>query len=103
MNFTVLIVYLGFLVGFGIYQGMKAKNTTDYNMGGRDVPGWACALSERATAESAWCLVGFPGYAYASGLVSVWVAIGRQYFFVQFAKPLILSSVVAIVSAIASD
>jgi len=75
-NFTVLIVYLGFLVGFGIYQGMKAKNTTDYNMGGRDVPGWACALSERATAESAWCLVGFPGYAYASGLVSVWVAIG---------------------------
>ena len=28
---------------------------------------------------------------------------GRQYFFVQFAKPLILSSVVAIVSAIASD
>lgn len=75
-NFIVLIVYLGFLVGFGIYQGMKAKNTTDYNMGGRAVPGWACALSERATAESAWCLVGFPGYAYAAGLVTVWVALG---------------------------
>jgi hypothetical protein len=28
---------------------------------------------------------------------------GRQHFFVQFAKQLILSSVVAIVSAIASD
>lgn len=76
LNLTVLLVYLSFLVGFGIYQGMKAKNTTDYNMGGRDVPGWACALSERATAESAWCLVGFPGFAYASGLVSAWVAVG---------------------------
>lgn len=70
-NLTVLIVYLGVLVSFEIYQGMKAKNATDYNMGGRDVPGWACALSERATAESAWCLVGFPDYAYASGLDSV--------------------------------
>jgi len=76
LNLTVLLVYVGGLVGFGIYQGLKAKNATDYNMGGRAVPGWACALSERATAESAWCLVGFPGFAYASGLVSVWVAIG---------------------------
>lgn len=76
LNFIVLIVYLGFLLIFGIYQGMKAKNTTDYNMGGRNVPGWAAALSERATAESAWCLVGFPGYAYACGLVTVWVALG---------------------------
>jgi len=75
-NLIVLLVYLGCLVGFGIYQGLKAKNPTDYNMGGRVVPGWACALSERATAESAWCLVGFPGYAYACGLVSAWVAVG---------------------------
>lgn len=30
LNLTVLIVYLGFLMGFGIYQGMKAKNTTDF-------------------------------------------------------------------------
>ncbi len=63
-------------MGFGIYQGMKAKNTTDFNMGGRDVPGWAAALSERATGESAWCLVGFPGYAFAAGIVSIWVAVG---------------------------
>ena len=76
MNLVVLLVYLGGLVSFGIYQGMKAKNTTDYNMGGRAVPGWACALSERATAESAWCLVGFPGYAYVAGIVTVWVALG---------------------------
>lgn len=76
LNLTVLIAYLGFLVALGMYQGRKAKDTTDYNMGGRNVPGWAAALSERATGESAWCLIGFPGYAYAAGVVSFWVAIG---------------------------
>lgn len=76
MNLVILIGYMLFLMGFGIYQGSKAKNTTDYNMGGRSVPGWAAALSERATAESAWCLVGFPGFAYASGLVTIWTALG---------------------------
>ncbi|MCR5335501.1 MAG: sodium/proline symporter [Synergistes sp.] len=76
LNLVILILYMGGLMLFGLYQGMKVKNTTDLNMGGRAVPGWACALSERATAESAWCLVGFPGYAYGSGLVSIWVAIG---------------------------
>lgn len=76
LNLIVLLAYMGGLMLFGLYQGMKVKNTTDLNMGGRHVPGWACALSERATAESAWCLVGFPGFAYASGLVSIWVAIG---------------------------
>lgn len=76
LNLVVLVCYLGFLVLFGMYQGRKAKNTTDYNMGGRNVPGWAAALSERATGESAWCLVGFPGFAFAAGLVSFWVALG---------------------------
>ena len=79
LNLTVLIGYLAILVAFGMYQGRKAKDTTDYNMGGRQVPGWAAALSERATGESAWCLVGFPGYAFASGLVSVWVAVGLAF------------------------
>lgn len=76
LRLLVLIGYLIFLMGFGIYQGSKAKSSTDYNMGGRNIPGWAAALSERATAESAWCLVGFPGFAYSAGLVTVWTALG---------------------------
>ncbi len=76
LRLGILLAYLLFLVGFGIKQGLKVKTETDYNMGGRDIPGWVAALSERATGESAWCLVGFPGFAYASGLVTVWTAIG---------------------------
>ena len=73
LRLVILIIYLGIIVGFGLYQGLKAKSATDYNMGGRNIPGWVAALSERATAESAWCLVGFPGFAYASGMVTFWI------------------------------
>ncbi len=76
LRLVILLGYLLSLMGFGIYQGMKAKSTSDYNMGGRNIPGWAAALSERATAESAWCLVGFPGFAYTAGLVTIWTALG---------------------------
>ncbi len=76
LNLTVLFTYMVLLMGVGIYQGRKAKTTTDFNMGGRNIPGWAAALSERATGESAWCLVGFPGFAFAAGVVSIWVAVG---------------------------
>ena len=39
LNLVILLVYMGGLMGFGLYQGMKVKNTTDLNMGGRAVPG----------------------------------------------------------------
>ena len=34
------------------------------------------ALSERATGESSWALLGFPGLAYAAGLTGIWTAVG---------------------------
>ena len=40
------------------------------------MPGWAAALSERATGESSWALLGLPGAAYASGLTEIWTALG---------------------------
>ncbi|MEZ5196622.1 MAG: hypothetical protein R2764_09535 [Bacteroidales bacterium] len=33
-------------------------------------------LSERATGESSWALLGLPGAAYATGLMEVWTAMG---------------------------
>ena len=72
----VMIVYLVLLISWGVYQGMKVKSSTDYSIGGRALPGWAAALSERATGESAWALLGLPGAAYATGLMEIWTAIG---------------------------
>ncbi len=72
----VMIGYLVLLVLWGLYQGRKVKTDTDYAIAGRNLPGWAAALSERATGESSWALLGLPGFAYASGLVGVWTALG---------------------------
>lgn len=70
------IVYLTVIMGIGVYFARKRMNQVDFHLGGKKIPGWALALSERATGESAWCLLGLTGFAFASGLSSVWIAIG---------------------------
>lgn len=45
-------------------------------LGGKKLPGWVLAFSERATGESAWLLLGFTGFVFATGLSGIWVAAG---------------------------
>src|SRR5210317_1908963 len=72
----VMIIYLSLLILWGSYQGRKVKTESDYAIAGRGLPGWVAALSERATGESSWALLGLPGAAYATGLLEVWTALG---------------------------
>jgi sodium/proline symporter len=72
----VMVLYMLFITGMGMYIGRKVKTASDYAIAGRTLPGWAAALSERATGESAWALLGLPGAAYALGLTEMWTAIG---------------------------
>jgi len=72
----VMVVYMTLLIAWGIYQGRKVKTSSDFAIAGRKLPGWVAALSERATGESSWALLGLPGAAYATGLMEVWTAIG---------------------------
>lgn len=71
-----MIGYLALLIIWGVYQGRKVKTDCDYSIAGRNLPGYVAALSERATGESSWALLGLPGFAYASGLTGIWTAIG---------------------------
>ncbi|NSW45443.1 MAG: sodium/proline symporter [Bacteroidales bacterium] len=72
----VLVVYFVAILLFGLYQGRKVKNQSDFSIAGRSLPGWVAALSERSAGESSWALLGLPGYAYAVGLSSIWTAVG---------------------------
>ena len=72
----VMISYMTLLILWGLYQGRKVKSNADYAIAGRNLPGWAAALSERATGESSWALLGLPGAAYATGLTEIWTALG---------------------------
>jgi len=73
---SVMVIYISLLISWGIFQGKKVKTGLDYAIAGRKLPGWVAALSERATGESSWALLGLPGAAYAMGLTEVWTAIG---------------------------
>jgi len=72
----IIAGYFFLLILWGIYQGQRVKTEADYAIAGRKLPGWVAALSERATGESSWALLGLPGAAYAVGLTEIWTALG---------------------------
>jgi sodium/proline symporter len=76
MLITVFIVYLCFIVAIVFYASRQSKTNADFVLGGRKIPGLFLALSERATGESAWLLLGLTGFAYTEGWNAIWVAVG---------------------------
>ncbi len=73
---TVFVLYLVFVVGIAVWSALKAKTHEDYVIGGKKIGGVSLALSERATGESAWLILGLTGYAFTDGISAIWVALG---------------------------
>jgi sodium/proline symporter len=69
-------VYLIGMVFIGWYFYSRTKNLSDYILGGRKLNAWVTSLSAQASDMSGWLLLGLPGYAYLSGLESIWLLIG---------------------------
>jgi sodium/proline symporter len=74
--FWIFIAYLGLTMLLGLWQALRTKSQSDFVLGGLQLPGWMLALSERATGESAWLLLGFSGMVYATGLSGIWIGLG---------------------------
>lgn len=72
----VFIAYMVILIGIVIYSARRSKTNKDFVIGGKKISGFSLALSERATGESAWLLLGLTGHAYAEGMAAIWVALG---------------------------
>lgn len=69
-------IYLGAMMGIGIYYYRKSKELSDYILGGRKLGPWITSMSAEASDMSGWMLMGLPGYAYATGISAMWIAIG---------------------------
>lgn len=76
MLIAVFITYLIVLLVIVVVSVRRSKNKSDYILGGKKISGFSLALSERATGESAWLLLGLTGFAYAGGWLAIWVALG---------------------------
>ncbi|MGF7056616.1 sodium/proline symporter PutP [Brassicibacter mesophilus] len=70
------VVYLGVMLLIGFIYYRKTENLSEYILGGRKLNSWVTALSSQASDMSGWLLLGLPGYAYASGMEAIWIAIG---------------------------
>jgi len=75
ISFTFL-VYLAVMLGIGLYAYKLTSSSEDYFLGGRSLGPWPTALSAGASDMSGWLLLGLPGYAFASGMESLWLAAG---------------------------
>lgn len=70
------LVYLVVMLLIGYYAYKRTSDTSDYFLGGRTLGPWPAALSAGASDMSGWLLLGLPGYAYAAGMESLWLAGG---------------------------
>ena len=70
------IVYLILMLAIGVYAYKRTSDSADYFLGGRSLGPWPAALSAGASDMSGWLLLGLPGYAFASGMESLWLAGG---------------------------
>ncbi|WP_107850682.1 sodium/proline symporter PutP [Oceanimonas marisflavi] len=70
------IVYLIGMLAIGYYAYQRTANSSDYFLGGRSLGPWPAAISAGASDMSGWLLLGLPGYAYAAGMESLWLAGG---------------------------
>ncbi|WP_408646009.1 sodium/proline symporter PutP [Zobellella maritima] len=70
------IVYLIAMMAIGYYAYKRTANSADYFLGGRSLGPWPAAISAGASDMSGWLLLGLPGYAYAAGVESFWLAGG---------------------------
>lgn len=76
----IAITFIAFMLLFtvvGIYSAtQKQNNTTDYLLAGRSVNPWFTALSAMSTGQSGLLFIGQVGFAYKSGISSIWLTIG---------------------------
>lgn len=66
-DWLVIILYLGGIVGLGMWFGKDQRNTRDYFLGSRNIPWWGIGLSIVAAETSALTIIGVPAYAFADG------------------------------------
>jgi Na+/proline symporter len=77
IDWSVLIIFLGYTVWDGTRQGKDASTIEGYLLANRSMPWWAAGLSVMATQASAITFIGTTGIAYVEDMrfVQTYLAI----------------------------
>ena len=76
LDLVILAAYLVGVAAFGIWAGGTQESTTDYFLGGRDLPWWAVCFSVVATETSTLTVIGVPAVAYGGSLTFLQITLG---------------------------
>ncbi len=68
IDWTVVVVYLTWVVWDGLRQAKRSKDVESYLVAGRSLPWWLVGLSVMATQLSAITMIGTTGQGYLSGM-----------------------------------
>ncbi|PKL82560.1 MAG: sodium:proline symporter [Ignavibacteriae bacterium HGW-Ignavibacteriae-3] len=72
----VFVLYLAAVLVIAFISSRRAKTLSSFVLGDKKISGLSLALSERATGESAWLLLGLTGEAFLIGMQALWIALG---------------------------
>ena len=80
VKIILLVVFLGMMLGVGIYSRNKAKNVNDYVLGGRTVGPWISAFAFGTSYFSSVVFIGYAGqFGWKFGLASTWIGLGNAF------------------------
>ncbi len=75
-TYIAIAMYFLFLIFVGRYYYNKNANMSEYLLDNRRLNPLVTALTAGASDMSGWMLLGLPGALYATGICSIWIAIG---------------------------
>lgn len=71
--FVTLFAYSGVMLAIGAWASRRTQDSADFYLGGRRLGAIVAALSQAASASSAWTLLGVSGAAFLWGLSAAWI------------------------------
>ena len=96
---TLCLYFVG-IIGLGIWTTKKIKETEDFFVGGRSMPGWAVGLSMLGTAISSVTFLAYPGSAFEGNwsrlvpglMLPIAAIVGITFFVVFYRRSLFVSA-----------
>ena len=79
IDWMIVALFLGALIGIGYFFSRKSRNIEDYFVAGRSMPGWLVAIAATGTTISAGTFVGSPELGFNTNLTYVMNLIGAIF------------------------
>ncbi len=76
IDIIIVIVYMAATTALGFFIGRKQKTTTDYFLGGKNIPWIAVTLSIVATETSVLTFISIPAVSYQGNLTFIQIVLG---------------------------